>query len=415
MGVRRRSTQVLLVAGGAALATILASPATAQQRPVGDIRVLARLGAPGHPDALAVADDSSVWVGSNGGAQNTPAPSVITHLSPTGELLREITVTGQDTGADHGLLAIVLDDRGTLYVVDRAPARVLRVDPVSGAQSTYAEIPDLPSCGATPCEPGPDQVPWPNGAAFTGDGTLYVADFAQATIFRVPRGGGAAQVWLQDDRFISPFGLNSVAVDAVGRLLFTTTTELTPQPSGTGAGQGGLRRVPIDSTGAPGAVEDVWTARPGEGPDGLAVAASGAVYVTTLITNQVVALTADGTETARYPADPAANLALEVPVDNPASIRFTGTRLLITNLSFFRSDPASYAVLDLEVGETGLALRRPSTAAAPARPAARPTPARPAPAPAAPAPLPATGATPYAVVALLVALAGFAVRRRAVA
>lgn len=382
-------------------------------RAVGDIEVFARLGPPGHPDALAVASDGSVWVGSNGGAQNTPAPSVITQLSPTGDLLREITVTGQDLERDHGLLAIVLDDRDRLYVVDRSPARVLRIDPRTAVQETYAQIPDLASCGAAPCEPGPDQVPWPNGAAFAADGTLYVADFAQATVFRVPAGGGDAsggdaQVWLQDARYISPFGINSLAFDAAGRLLFTTTVELVPQPPRTGPGTGGIRRVTIEPSGAPGAVADVWTARPGDGPDGLAVAASGAIYATTLVSNHVVALTSDGEETARHPADPRANLALEVPLDNPASIRFAGTRLLITNLSFFRSDPDSYAVLALDVGEPGLPLHRPRIGS-PA-PAARPAPTRPrAPAPVVspPAPLPATGPwLPYAAPTALALLVG---------
>ncbi|HVE63622.1 MAG TPA: hypothetical protein VNB94_07470 [Mycobacteriales bacterium] len=414
---RRRGGRVVLrcaalLASAAFLAFVGALAAQAQQRQVGDIAVFARVGPPGHPDALAIADDGSVWVGSNGGAQNTPAPSVLTHLSPTGRLLGEITIAGQNVGRDHGLLGIALDDRGALYVVDRAPARILRVDPVTTRQSTYAEIPDLPTCGAPPCEPGPNQVPWPNGAAFAADGALYVADFAQATIFRVPRGGGVAQVWLQDERYISPFGINSLAVDAAGRLLFTTTLEVLPRPTG-GAARGGLRRVTVAPDGSAGSVEDLWTAKPGEGPDGLAVAASGDVYVTTLITNQVVALTADGTETARFPADPVGNLALEVPLDNPASIRFAGTRLLITNLSFFRSDPASYAVLDLEVGQPGLALRRPSTARA-AQPA-RPRPAAaaaPAPRPPAPGPLPATGARwTLTVGALLTALAAAALRR----
>ncbi len=411
MGARRFAGRIPLIAGVAAALGVFLVPAGAQQRPVGDIGVFARVGPPGHPDALAIADDGSVWVGSNGGAQNTPAPSVLTHLSPAGELLDEITVVGQDVGRDHGLLGIALDDRGALYVVDRAPARILRVDPVTGQQSTYAEIPDLPACGSAPCEPGPNQVPWPNGAAFGMDGGLYVADFAQATIFRVPRGGGVAQVWLQAARYISPFGINSLAIDAAGRLLFTTTVEVLPQPTLRG-GRGGLFRVTVAPDGTAGEVETVWTAGPGEGPDGLAIAASGALFVTTLIANQIVALTEDGMETARYPASPVANLALEVPLDNPASIRFAGTRLLITNLSFFRSDPASYAVLDLEVGEPGLPLRRPSTTRAGAAPTARPAPPRVA--TPAPAPLPATGGiAPFAVAAVVVALAAAALRRTA--
>ena len=62
-----------------------------------------------------------------------------------------------------------------------------------------------------------------------------------------------------------------------------------------------------------------------------------------------------GEELARVPATPEENLALDVPLDGPASVAFMGRRLLVTNQSL-GGNPASWAVFDVFVGERGLPL-----------------------------------------------------------
>jgi hypothetical protein len=66
-------------------------------------------------------------------------------------------------------------------------------------------------------------------------------------------------------------------------------------------------------------------------------------------------LSPGGEELARGPATPEENLALEVPLDGPASAAFVGRRLLVTNQSL-GGNPSSWAVLDVFAGERGLPL-----------------------------------------------------------
>jgi hypothetical protein len=49
-----------------------------------------------------------------------------------------------------------------------------------------------------PCSPTVlDLPPLPNDIAFAPNGDAYVTDSMQATIWRVPKGGGAPKVWYQ--------------------------------------------------------------------------------------------------------------------------------------------------------------------------------------------------------------------------
>jgi hypothetical protein len=53
-----------------------------------------------------------------------------------------------------------------------------------------------------------------------------------------------------------------------------------------------------------------------------------------------------------------------VPFDSPSSVRFLGTGIVVPNQSYVAGDPTHWAVLDVEVGETGLAEYIPPTAGA---------------------------------------------------
>ena len=68
---------------------------------------------------------------------------------------------------------------------------------------------------APPCSPTPfDAPPLPNDIVFAANGTAYVTDSTQATIWWVPPGGGAPQIWFQDPRLASPsFGPNGIRID----------------------------------------------------------------------------------------------------------------------------------------------------------------------------------------------------------
>src|SRR5207248_10322252 len=102
--------------------------------------------------------------------------------------------------------------RGRLLLLDKTSGQIIRLDPRTGSQTLYARVRDLHTCSAAPsgapCSPAIlDLTPMPDYAAWGPDGSLYVTDYQQAVIWRIPPGGGAAHVWLADKRLDGgPFG-----------------------------------------------------------------------------------------------------------------------------------------------------------------------------------------------------------------
>lgn len=348
---------VALVAVVLQLGSVIAS---AQERPIGDTRVFARVGSPGSPEGIAVRD-GVVYVSTHttaaGNAGGPPSKIFMFDLA-TGAPRGEIVVTGQDLSVTHGLLAIAFDAAGRLYVVDRNPGRLVRIDPATGEQITYATIPDLRACALEPTD-GPcapvtvDRPTFADYVAFDAAGNAYVTDLDAATIFRVPPGGGAAEVWYQDARFDGLFGLNGIAVDPTGTKLYFAMTG-SQQP--TSPLQGVIYTLPIEESPGP---EDLGVfhayLEPATGPDGIAFGASGRLYVVFAGHNQVSILEPDGTEAARFP-DVVSNQLREVPYDLPASVAFDGQgSILVTNQSYFTGTESHWVVFDAWVGDTALA------------------------------------------------------------
>jgi sugar lactone lactonase YvrE len=96
---------------------------------------------------------------------------------------------------------LAVDGDNRVYVLS-TQLRVVRLERHGNTytQSPYAPpFPDLPVCtsgGPVPCSPTlVDFPPLPNEMAFDDDGFLYVTDSLQATIYRIPPGGGAADIW----------------------------------------------------------------------------------------------------------------------------------------------------------------------------------------------------------------------------
>jgi hypothetical protein len=196
----------------------------------------------------------------------------------------------------------------------------------------------------------------PNYGAWGTDGSLYVTDFHQGVVWRVPPGGGAARIWLSDRRLDGgQFGTTGIALAADRRTLLVA--------QGSSGGLGGLNpttgklySVRIGADGRPGPLRQLWESRPADLPDGFAIARSGRIYVPLAgAANQIAVLAADGRELERFPEQPlSGDNGSSVPFDTPSSVRFLGTRLIVANQSF-SGDAAHQALLDVEVGEPGLA------------------------------------------------------------
>jgi sugar lactone lactonase YvrE len=364
--VRRALAIITVVVGRVALlvAVVLAgSSAPALAREPLDIQPFAKVGPPGQPEPIAIGPDGRVYVGTNQlGHGDAGAPSKIFAFSGLGELVREYELQGQPLAESHGIQGLVFDRDGLLYALDRsADPRVVVLDPASGEQRVYASFRDVPPCSGAPdgncSQTRTDGPAGPDYATFSPSGDLYVTDIDQALIWKVPRGGGQAQIWLSDPRLESLYGPNGVQFMADGRTLLFVNTASNPMAGNSLTGR--LYTVQVDPDGSPGELAQVWESLPLDAPDGLAIARSGNVYVALAGTNQVVMLSPQFDELARAPRDPAANESEEVPLDGPGSIVFLGDRLLVSNHSPIRGDPASWAVLDVFAGEPGLPLHYP--------------------------------------------------------
>jgi sugar lactone lactonase YvrE len=291
--------------------------------------------------------------------------------SLTGTLLRSFTVTGQDLSQPHGVQVATNDARGRLLLLDKTSGRILLLDPRTGGQTLYSRVPDLPLCSTstagTPCSPATvDQAPMPDYAAWGPDGSLYVTDYQQAVIWRVPPGGGTPRIWLADRRLDGgPFGTACIT------MLPDQHTLLFDQASNGGLGglnpsTGKLYTVPIEPSGAPGPLHQLWESGPGDAPDGCALARSGDIYLALVgASNQIVELSPSGQELARFGQQYSGANNSSVPFDSPSGVAFLGSELLIANQSYFADDPSNQVILDLKTSEPGQPVYLPSDAGRP--------------------------------------------------
>jgi streptogramin lyase len=345
LGSRGRYAAVLAVAMGLAL------PAVAQGRL--EVTVLARIPG-GYPANTLVAADGTIYAGTfkSLGASSDNGPSKVFAYARDGRLLRTYAITGQTPGAAHGVQVAATDRSGLLYLLDQEPSRILRLDPKTGAQSTWATFAHVTG------------APEPDFAAWGPDGSLYVTDYAQALIWRVPPGGGAAKVWLSDSRF------NGFIVGPAGIALMPDghTLMLSTGGGGTNPATGKLYTLPIEPDGRPGPLHQIWESGLIEAPDGFAIAQSGNVYMALVgpLANAVVEISPAGREIARVPANPFVNQELPMPFDAPGSVTFAGDHVIVANQSSILGNNAHMGLLDIAVGEPGMPVALP-----PAAPAAR--------------------------------------------
>ena len=338
------------------------SAAARSGRQIGDSRVFATVPEPGHLEGIVVSGDI-VFSGTTGAAAafatGVKSQSVLFAFDrATGALRSTLPVRGErlERGAPlNGISGLAVDAAGRLYVAD-IQGRILRfdLDGDSPRQEVYAVIPDLPSVASSAVD-RPSTVdarsPLPNGIVFDGAGNLYVTDSWQAAIFRVPPGGGLAEVWFRSERMSGLFGANGIRVSPDGTSLYFAVTRDRLERSW-------IFRLPLADRPRVSDLDDVmsWPPRARAlapaGADGIAFGASGLLYVV-LGGDEEVATIDLTTGAERRFASPL--------LYNPAGLAFDdeARRLLVTNHAFFDDDPSHWTIVDLYVDDREAPLERP--------------------------------------------------------
>ena len=346
-------------------------PAAGAEGPpaLGETKVFARVPNPGQPQGIVV-DGDTVWTTSAAFMQ----PEV--EDWPVWAFDRR---TGQEQVDDtmhvrrHGpalmaLSGMALDTRGRLYAVDMN-GRILRTTdghrPARGR--TWEVYATIPSHGD-----GSAHAPWPAGSmpidiAFDAAGNAYLSDVNFPGIWRVPPGGGEAELWFVDSRMQGyPFGVAAARIGPTGRDLYFTQCA-SGQPDS--AAQGVIYRLPLDHPTAD-QLAEVHRISPGACPVALAFGASGKLYVAlgnnflpapaNALTNQILVLNADGTEALRFPS-PGDNAKQEIPYDQPFFLAFDGDGwLLVGNTALTTPNSEHWAILKAFVNDTALPLVEPA-------------------------------------------------------
>ena len=302
--------------------------------------------APGFPAYVHAHTNGRVYAGSYVHSGST-TPSKVVEWSASGTLLRSWSVPGQVLDEDHGVQVANQTHDGKLVLLETSTASILTLDVNTGR---FQRVVQLPRRGRAQLRD-------------LGSGRrLFVTDYGQGVIWKVPHGSHTPQRW-----FTSP-ALSSVEFGTTGiRFRPAQHDLLISQGSSTDGASlptnGHLYRLPISANGRPGTLQTLWTSRPGDLPDGFGIARSGHVYVALAgLSNQVVELRPPAPRSPASGRRSPATTARPVPFDTPCSATFLGNRVLVANQSAVAGDATHQAVLDVEVGEPGLAAYLPTTA-----------------------------------------------------
>jgi gluconolactonase len=243
-----------------------------------------------HPEGLAVAPDGTIWAGGEEG---------------------QIYVVGPDGAASElartgGFSAGLAFDRDGCCFVCNPPRRIVRVE-ADGRWETFAE-----SVEGVPMRT-------PNFPVFGPDGSLYVSDsgswdVADGVIYRFPPGSSDGEVFHR-----GPFHYtNGLAIDVAGDYLYVVETALHSVVRLRIAE--GSAAAP-EAVCAPGTLE--WM------PDGIALDAAGALYVTMFSTSRIYRIEPGG-EPEMLVED-----VLGLTLNRPTNCAFGGPgfdRLFVANL-----------------------------------------------------------------------------------
>ena len=314
-----------------ALATLLAFPFPAHGWDRGQVKTFAVLpaGSSG-PEGLEVDSAGNVYVTTFGfnSAGAVAGPGQLFVYDARGELLRQVSIAGTSS---HLLGLRFHPGTGALLVIDFGGAQVVEVDTHTGASKAFMTVPPPPH---------PERGIGLNDLTFDRAGNVYVSDSFQGVVWKTGPTGGTGKLWVDDALLrtagVPPFGANGLRFNNAETALYVANT-----------GNDTVLKVPVKA-GSAGKTE-VFT-NSINGADGLIIDEDDNLWVAANQSDEIVVVDPTGRAIAKLgDFDGVSAAGAPIHMLFPASLRFHGKDLLVTNLALdVRLFDPSFAAVDSE-------------------------------------------------------------------
>ncbi|TMA25154.1 MAG: gluconolaconase [Deltaproteobacteria bacterium] len=291
-----------------ALAILASLPAAAWNR--GQVTTFAVLpaGATG-PEGIEVDSAGNVYVATFGfNAQGAVGGEGQLYVfDDEGMLVRQVSVAGSTS---H-LLGLRFQPRThKLLVIDFGGAKVFDVDPTTGASKVFMTVPDANAAGL-------------NDITFDKEDNVYVSDSFQGIVWKTGQQGGMASSWVADKLLTTtgypPFGANGLRFNKKEDALFVANT-----------GDDTIIKIPV-TAGSPGKAQ-VFTESI-NGADGVIVDEDDNLWVAANQADEIVVVDPTGKAISKLGDFDGIRAGSPIHLLFPASLRFLGESLVVTNLA----------------------------------------------------------------------------------
>jgi len=320
---------------GLVLVALMAAPSQAHAWDRGRARVFATLpaGASG-PEGLEVDARGRVYVTTFGFTSGGPASGAgqLYVFDDDGRLLRQVSIAGS---SPHLLGLRFHPTTRALLVIDFGGEQVLDVDPHTGNSTVFMTLPSTlphPALGAGL-----------NDITFDRAGNVYVSDSFQGIVWTTGPHGGVASAWVDSALLrttgVPPFGANGLRFNRHETAMFVANT-----------GDDTVIQIPaVAGATGPSAGTPAVFANGINGADGLLVDEDDGVWVVANQADEIVVLDPTGKAISKRGDFGGLDDGAPVQMLFPASLRFLGDDLIVTNLSLdLRLFSPAFASVDSE-------------------------------------------------------------------